>query len=247
MHSYNLESFGTDLNIAIIGASGGVGSALVQHFTSYSQVKRIYAFSRSEFPFSSDKVILGTIDLTNEDSIRSASENIGHELDIIIVASGFLHDAETMPEKSLRELSIEHLERVFAINTFGPAILAKHFISLLPKDRKSVFAALSARVGSISDNRLGGWHSYRASKAALNMLLKNTAIEIGRCYKKACIVGLHPGTVDTNLSKPFQNNVQDGKLFSPDYSAQCLVNVIDQIFSHDSGKVFAWDGQEIPS
>ena len=137
------------------------------------------------------------------------------------------------------------MARLFAVNTIGPALIAKHALPLLPKTGKSVFAALSARVGSISDNGLGGWHSYRASKAALNMLLKNFAIELKFKRKEAVCIGLHPGTVDTGLSQPFQKNVADGKLFTPAYSAARLLSVIDGAAPADSGKCFAWDGAEV--
>lgn len=128
-----------------------------------------------------------------------------------------------------------------------PALVAKHFLPLLARDRKSVFAALSARVGSISDNQLGGWHAYRASKAALNMLLRTFAIELARRNPRAVCVGLHPGTVDTGLSAPFQANVPEGKLFTPDFAAARLLEVVDRLKPDDSGHVFAWDGQLIPA
>jgi len=131
------------------------------------------------------------------------------------------------------------------INTFIPALMAKHFIPRLNLDRQSIFAALSARVGSISDNRLGGWYAYRASKTALNMIIKNAAIETARRNKKAIIVGLHPGTVDSSLSKPFQRNVPDEKLFAPMRSAQDLLKVLDDLNPEQSGRCFAWDGQEV--
>jgi NAD(P)-dependent dehydrogenase (short-subunit alcohol dehydrogenase family) len=127
----------------------------------------------------------------------------------------------------------------------APALLAKHLIPLMPKDQRAVFAALSARVGSIGDNRLGGWYSYRASKAALNMLLRCTAIEAKRRWPKLVVVGLHPGTVDTPLSQPFQARVPDGKLFTPEFSARSLLQVIDGLTPADSGNVYAWDGQLI--
>ena len=122
---------------------------------------------------------------------------------------------------------------------------AKYFVPLLRRDEKAVFAALSARVGSISDNRLGGWYAYRASKAALNMVLKTTAIEIGRRFKNQIIVGLHPGTVDTPLSKPFQANVPADKLFTPEFSAERLLTVIDGLTAADSGNLFDWAGERI--
>ena len=163
------------------------------------------------------------------------------------MASGILHDDEALrPEKTWRALDGAALERVYRINAVGPALVAKHFLPLLARDRKSVFAALSARVGSISDNHLGGWHAYRASKAALNMLLRTFAIELARRNPRAICVGLHPGTVDTGLSAPFQANVPEGKLFTPDFAAARLLEVVDRLKPDDSGKVFAWDGQLIP-
>ena len=168
-------------------------------------------------------------------------------LDLVIVASGILHDREGLhPEKTWRALDGAALEQVYRINTVGPALVAKHFLPLLARHRKSVFAALSARVGSISDNQLGGWHAYRASKAALNMLLRTFAIELARRNPRAICVGLHPGTVDTRLSAPFQANVPEGKLFTADLAAERLLAVIDRLEPSDSGSVFAWDGQQIP-
>ena len=151
-----------------------------------------------------------------------------------------------MPEKSLHELSTANFERSFFANTIGPALVAKHFLPKFERNKRAVFAALSARVGSIADNRLGGWHAYRAAKAALNMLVKNISLEISRCHKQAIIVGLYPGTVATDLSKPFQKRVPSDKLFSADYSAGQLISVLEGLSSEDSGKVFAWDGSEVP-
>ncbi len=242
-----LSSFTGDLQVAVIGASGGIGSAFVENLASCQSVKRVYAFSRNAIAFDHDKVSAGSIDITDEQSIEQAVQTVDGELDIILVTTGILHGNGLMPEKSLRDLSMTHMEQVFAVNVFGPTLVAQHFLPLIPRQRKSVFAALSARVGSIQDNRLGGWYSYRASKSALNMMIKNTAIETARRYKEACIIGLHPGTVDTSLSKPFQSNVKESKLFTPDHSAQCLLNLINGITANDSGKIFAWDGQEIPA
>ncbi len=150
-----------------------------------------------------------------------------------------------MPEKSLREIDNIKFLKILQINTIGPALIAKYFILKLNKDEESIFAAISARVGSISDNRLGGWYSYRASKSALNMILKNLAIELKRTNKLAKIIGLHPGTVDSNLSKPFQISVAKEKLFSPSYSAQKLLDVINQSKDEDSGKIFDFNNIEI--
>ena len=186
------------------------------------------------------------IDITDEDSIWEAVSFIDGELDIVLIATGLLHgDDGLMPEKSLRDVSLERFEEVFRVNTIGPALAMKHFALLLPKDRRAVMAAISARVGSIGDNRLGGWYAYRASKAALNMVIKNAAIEIGRRYKQAVIIGLHPGTVETELSAPFRGNVSGDKLFTAEFAAEKLVGVMGDVSPSDSGKVFAWDGAEI--
>lgn len=243
-----LSNFEGPLNIAIIGASGGIGSAFTEILANQSNIQSIFAFSRSQKEFDHPKVTSGFLDLTDEISIENAAKLASENtyIDMTIVATGILHDDSTQPEKSLKDLSAEKFEKIFALNTIGPALVAKHFLPHIPKDKPSIFTALSARVGSIEDNHLGGWYAYRASKTALNMLLKNTSIEIARRYKQAAIIGLHPGTVDTNLSKPFQGFVKEGKLFTPQYSAECMIKVLNDRTHEDSGKIFAWDGQEIP-
>jgi NAD(P)-dependent dehydrogenase (short-subunit alcohol dehydrogenase family) len=166
---------------------------------------------------------------------------------LVLVATGVLHEASGLtPEKSWRALDGAQLARYMQVNAIGPALLAKHFLPHFPRRGRAVFAALSARVGSISDNRLGGWYGYRASKAALNMLVRTLALELGRRAPEAVCVGLHPGTVDTGLSRPFQSAVAEGRLFSPEQSAGYLLQVIDKLTPADSGKLFAWDGAEIP-
>jgi len=240
-----LSDFSDHLRVAVIGASGGVGSAFVRHLSAQDNVDAVYAFSRSEAVFDNAKVTCGTIDILDEESVKAAAARVEGALDIVIVATGFLHAGDVKPEKSLRDLDMDQFHDVFAVNAFGPAMVAKYFTPLLPRDRRSVFAALSARVGSIDDNVMGGWYAYRASKAALNMLIKNTAIEIARKYKQASIIALHPGTVDTGLSKPFQGKVPDGKLFTPEYSAECLLKVINAASADKTGKLFAWDGEDI--
>ena len=232
-------------NIAIIGASGAIGSPFVEQFSNQSQVNKIYAFSRSEKAFSSKKVIIGKIDLLDEASIVKASEAIADKLDAVIVASGVLHDDKVNPEKSLRDLSAEKFAYNFAVNATGPALVMKYFLPKLQTEEKAIFAALSARVGSISDNQLGGWYAYRAAKAALNMLIKNTAIEMNRRHKKMILVGLHPGTVDSNLSKPFSASVAADHLFSPEKAVADLIKVLEGLSIANSGKIFAYDGKEI--
>ncbi len=230
-------SFGRK-NIAIIGASGAIGSAFTTLLSKKYPSASLFAFSRNGEH---------QIDYSSEDSIAEAAELATKEkpLDLVIVANGILHDVEIMPEKSLRDLSAENFHRIFEVNTIVPALISKYFLPKLNTDQSSIFAALSARVGSISDNQLGGWYAYRASKAALNMIIKNASIEIGRRNKRAIIIGLHPGTVDSNLSKPFQSNVAKGKLFTPEYSAAKLLDVLANLTPEQTGKFFAWDGKEI--
>ena len=205
-------------NIAIIGATGGIGQAFMEHYAASEKIECIYACSRSHHEYNDSRIISVDLDLEQPDSIEAAAAQIdARSLDIIIAATGILHaegDNPLQPEKSLRDVNAEQLQRVLAINTIGPALLLRHFLPLLKKDSRAVFALLSARVGSISDNRLGGWYSYRASKAALNMLIKTASIETRRTNKQAIIVGLHPGTVDSQLSKPFQTRVPEHKLFT---------------------------------
>ena len=138
------------------------------------------------------------------------------------------------------------MNAVFAVNTIGPALVAKHFVPLMPRQGRSVFAALSARVGSIEDNRLGGWYSYRASKAALNQILRTLAIEVARTRPEAIVVGLHPGTVTSSLSAPFRSAESKPAPFTPEASAVHLLHVLERLSPRDSGRVFAWDAQPIP-
>jgi NAD(P)-dependent dehydrogenase (short-subunit alcohol dehydrogenase family) len=249
MDSREFRSFGHDMNVVVVGASGGIGRALTMKLAQSSAVRRITACSRSRPAPADPKIRHHRLDLTDEATIADAAQSVASEgsaLDLVFVASGILHDGEALrPEKTWRALDGAALERVYRINAVGPALIAKHFLPLLARDRKSVLAALSARVGSISDNQLGGWHAYRASKAALNMLLRTFAIELARRNPGAVCVGLHPGTVDTRLSAPFQANVSEDKLFTPDFAASRLLEVLDRLAPDDSGKVFAWDGQVI--
>ncbi len=231
--------------VAVIGSNGAIGQALVRQLAAQPDTDTVYAFSRSGDAIEAENIISLGMDYSDEVSIAAAAATINHELDLVLVTTGVLHDAGVVPEKSMRELSAEKFRHLFAVNTIVPALLAKYFLPKLSKSQRSVFAALSARVGSISDNQLGGWYAYRASKAALNMVIKNLAIEVGRFHKQAIIVGLHPGTVDSNLSQPFQSRVPAHKLFTPDYAAEQLLAVLANLTSADSGNCFAWDGKLI--
>ncbi len=188
-----------------------------------------------------------TFDLTDESSIAAAAARMAdNPPELVLVASGALTlDDGTPPEKSYKAMDAAAMARALAVNTIGPALIAKHILPLMPRDRRFVFAVLSARVGSISDNRLGGWHSYRASKAALNMLVKNWAIELGRTHKLGAIVALHPGTVETRLSAPFQQGLPPGQLRMRRDAAQALVDVVMQVGPDQSGMLIGWDGEVI--
>ena len=178
----DLSSFNPDMRVAIIGASGGIGTALVNMLVKHVHVSQIFALSRQGAAHPSPKVFNLTYDFTNEGSIMAACEAMREAgtFDLIITATGLLQGEGIAPEKNSRALSYEGFQHSFLINTVGPAMSAKHMLPLLTQDSKSVFAALSARVGSISDNRLGGWYAYRAAKAALNMVIKTFAIEHSR-------------------------------------------------------------------
>ena len=241
------ESFGTNLRCIVVGSSGGIGAALVEHLVNSPQVARVHTLSRSGRSHPSPKVANLTFDFTDEESLIAAAQALQEvgPFDIILIATGLLQGEGISPEKNLRALSHEGLAKSFESNVIGPAMSAKYFVPLLRRDERAVFSALSARVGSISDNRLGGWYAYRASKAALNMILKTLAIEVGRRFKNQIILGLHPGTVDTGLSKPFQGNVPEGKLFTPEFSAEKLLSVIDSAAETDSGSLFDWAGKKI--
>lgn len=228
----------------VFGASGGIGAALCGDLARRG-VQTIHAGSRSgEGP-------AGTVpfrfDLLDEASLAAAAQAMAQDPPgLVIVATGALVLPDGAgPEKSWRALDGAALAQSYAINAIGPMLVAKHLIPLLPRGERSVFAALSARVGSIGDNRLGGWHAYRAAKAALNMLLKTLALELARTHPQAVVAGLHPGTVDTGLSRPFQRNVPDDRLFTPERSAGHLLDVLERLGPGDSGGVFAWDGAPI--
>jgi len=234
-----MQSFPPGRSAVVIGASGGVGGALAAQLSGSPAFTQLFALARS---FDGP----ARIDVTDEASILAAAAGLTAPLRLVIVATGALQGPGfPQPEKSFRALDATALMESFRLNTVGPALVAKHLLPLMAPRGKTVFAALSARVGSIGDNRAGGWHAYRASKAALNMILRNLAIETGRRNPDAICVGLHPGTVDTALSRPFQRGLAEGQLFTPEASARHLLTVIDGLTAADSGNVLAWDGKTI--
>ena len=230
----------TNLNVAIFGCSGAIGKALCIEYINKPNIDNIIAYSRSGEEFENNLIKSIKVDYCNEQSLAEAASSLQIKLDIIIVAIGALDN----PEKSIRDLSAEKFLDMFNANTIPTALIAKYYLPCLYRDRITKFASISARVGSIQDNELGGWYSYRASKSALNMILKGLSIEQQRSNHDSIIFGLHPGTVDSKLSRPFQK--KNKEYFSPEFSANKLVNVIDTKTVDDNGKIFAWDNTIIP-
>lgn len=242
---------GIPARAAIFGASGGIGDALVRRLSELG-CDKVYAGSRSGRAYSGGAVTPFRFDLEDEASIAAAAAMMRAEPpQWVIVASGVLTlddgaDGKGIgPERTFRRLDPAAMAKVLSINTIGPALIAKHMLGLMPRDTAFTFAALSARVGSISDNRLGGWHSYRASKAALNMLLKNFAIEMGRTHPLGVVAGLHPGTVDSALSAPFQKGLAEGQLTQPMQAADNLIGVLAGLRPQDTGQIFDFAGKVI--
>ncbi|MBX9608963.1 MAG: SDR family oxidoreductase [Gammaproteobacteria bacterium] len=221
----------------VFGAQGGIGAALVAALREAGAHDSVLAVGRRTTP---------AIDLLDEASLeRAAAWAAEHgELRLVVDATGFLHDGHQRPEKSLRQLDAARLARAFALNAIGPALIMKHVLPRLPKGGRSVFATLSARVGSIGDNRLGGWYGYRASKAALNQLVRTAAIELGRRCPQALCVALHPGTVATGLSAPFVG--ARATVFEPAVAARHLLRVIERLTAAESGGFVDWRGEAVP-
>ncbi|MBU7584577.1 MAG: SDR family NAD(P)-dependent oxidoreductase [Nostoc sp. TH1S01] len=252
-----IESF-NNANTMIVGASQGIGLGFVRHLIQDTRINNIYATYRQqqtaqelielteEYP---KKLTCIQMDISDETQIVEAVKNISakiNKLHLVINCVGLLHEGDLQPEKSLRQINPENLLRYFQINSIGAVLLAKHLLPLFRHQEPSVFAAISAKVGSIGDNQLGGWYGYRASKAALNMLMRTAAIEYGRSCPQTLVVTLHPGTTDTNLSRPFQRSVPPEKLFSVERTVSQLLTVIEKLEAGDSGQFFSWDGSKLP-
>ncbi len=188
-------------------------------------------------------------DITLDEDIErvaAAVRQAGERPDLLLIASGLLHEPGHRPEKALSQANRDWLDRQFQVNAISPLLLARALLPLMRKDGPAHLAALSAMVGSITDNRLGGWYGYRASKAALNQLLRTLAIEARRTHPQLCVTAIHPGTTDTDLSRPFQGNVADGKLYTPAQSAQRILDVVLSGQPQDSGRFMNWDGRSLP-
>ena len=222
----------------VIGSTGGIGEALVQALKASGSFAEVKGFSRGSEP---------DIDLLDEQTIMRVAQDLsrtGHDVRLVFDATGFLHGCGFKPEKTLAALDPGHMAHSFAVNAIGPALLMKHFLPLLPKQGKSVFATLSAKVGSIGDNALGGWYSYRASKAALNQFVHSAAIELARKNPEAVCVALHPGTVDTGLSSGFAKSGLDVR--TPPEAAALLLGVLDQLDPSQTGGFFDYKGDVLP-
>ena len=220
----------------VIGATGGIGAALADALEARGVA--VTRLSRQSTP---------PIDLESDASIAAAAATVASDgpFDLILIASGILHGDGVAPEKTYRQLDGPALEQVFRVNSIGPTLVARHFVPLLRQSGRAIFAALSARVGSIGDNKLGGWFAYRASKAALNQIVRTLAIELARTRPETLCVALHPGTVDTALSAPFQRGLAEGQLLSPAASAGHLLDTLDKLGPADSGGCFDWKGERI--
>ena len=238
----NLPGLEGRLDCAVIGAGGGLGGAFATAFAGSRRVHRLFCLSRR--PIADAPGIALSCDVTREEEVAQAALAMG-KIDCLVVATGMLHEGEHIrPEKDWREIDPAAMARSFAVNAIGPALALKHMAPCLPRDRPSLIAVLSARVGSIGDNRLGGWYSYRASKAALNQLLRTFSIELRRKRPEAILIGLHPGTVQTGLSAPF--SAGRANLLSPAQSAGHLLDVMARMTPRESGLVFDWRGEIVP-
>lgn len=230
---------------------GGIGRALLAELAQRAPQLQLAGAGRRPGPLGIPglkAVPVLPVDLEQDASLTALAAQLagGPPLRLVIHTAGVLQDGGLKPEKRLAQVRRRHLERSFAVNAFAPLLLAQAIEPLLPRDQPFHFASLSARVGSIGDNRLGGWYAYRAAKAAQNQLLHTLALEWGRRLPLACVSLLHPGTTATALSAPFRANVPADRLFSPERAAGHLLDVLEQRRPGDSGGFWAWDGQPIP-
>jgi NAD(P)-dependent dehydrogenase (short-subunit alcohol dehydrogenase family) len=244
-------------NVLIVGAGRGIGHEFVQQLSRNPQIERLYATCRHP-ETASDLLTLAKqeaklqvlpMDVTEEAQIQTTIGQIQAQtpqLHGVINCVGLLHDGDFQPEKGLRQIDTEKLLRYFQVNSISGILLAKHLVPLFKHSQPSLFATLSAKVGSIEDNQIGGWYGYRASKAALNMLMKNAAIEYKRSCPNTIIAQLHPGTTDTQLSQPFQKNVPPEKLFSTERTVKQLLDVLAGLSIADSGNFWSWNGDRLP-
>jgi NAD(P)-dependent dehydrogenase (short-subunit alcohol dehydrogenase family) len=253
-----LTGFTGPLTAFVAGASRGIGLEFVRQLAARPQVRRIWAGCRApasatalaELAAACGSVRVVPLDVTDEPSLAAAARAIaaeGEPLGLVINCAGLLHRSEGLqPERRLAEVRAEWLLESFAVNGAGPLLLAKHLEPLLPRRDRAVFASLSARVGSIEDNRLGGWYAYRGAKAAQNMFIRTLSIELARRARGVICVALHPGTTETELSRPFRAGVPAEKLFTTQRAVEQLLGVIDRLSPADTGRFFAWNGDPVP-
>ncbi len=232
------------MNVIIFGGGGGIGAALIKEVRARFPQATVFATWHSTQPDVSD-VHWSRVDVTDEAQISAFAEGIG-DVTWIVNAVGMLHTQDLQPEKSIKELDPAFFSHNLNVNVLPTLLIAKHFMKHLRHGQPSVYATVSARVGSITDNRLGGWYSYRCSKAALNMAIKNISLEYKRVLPAVCVTALHPGTTDTELSAPFQARVPQGKLFPTAKTAAFLVDRLEALTPADTGQFLAYDGSEIP-
>ena len=244
------ERDGKGLKVIVFGGSGGIGSALINKVIETYPDAEVFATWHSTPATSEMDVTWESVDLCSESSISVYASQFT-EVHWLINAVGMLHQGPKMPEKTVRAIDAEFFMSNMQLNALATLLIARHFKSALGSACEITgltkqFATVSAKVGSIEDNRLGGWYSYRCSKAALNMAIKNLSIEWRRTLPSVCVTALHPGTTETDLSAPFQRNVPDGKLFSPDKTAGYLINQLSQLTPKDTGQFLAYDGEVLP-
>ncbi|SEI83959.1 NAD(P)-dependent dehydrogenase, short-chain alcohol dehydrogenase family [Allopseudospirillum japonicum] len=273
---YQMAQEAAPLTLVIAGANGGLGYAFLHLLLGVTAaqrgiqnlplpaetdtsllpllppIRRIYALHRHPAPDlhtdaqTDPRIIPLQIDLSDDQALKQLHHHIEGPVHGIINATGLLHNTDFTPEKRLQEVQRETLEANFTANAINHILLIEALLPKLNRHGALLLASLSARVGSIEDNQLGGWYAYRASKAALNQLVRTTAIELKRLNPASICVALHPGTTDTSLSKPFQTRLAKDKLFSPEFAAGALLKVIAHLSPHESGRFFAWDGKQIP-
>ena len=232
-------------NILIAGASGGIGKEFTKLYCDDPNVEKVIALSRKMNNIDNPKIQSIEVDYSMEETFDNLNDVLQLEsISTIIIATGILHTDQIKPEKSIAGLDLVTLQKVFQVNVFGPTLLVKKLLPLIKKSKGVKIVFLSARVGSISDNSLGGWHSYRSSKSALNMMISNLSIELQRIDKAHVVIGVHPGTVQSQLSEPFLKNVKHN-IFSPKESVGLLSKVISDIDQKDSGKCFDFSGKII--
>lgn len=243
----------TGQNILIVGANRGIGYGFVQQLLPVGQIYATYRRQASpelaDLATRQQQLHLIPMDITDEAQIIDGLAVIQQQIErlhLVVYCVGMLHEGEMQPEKSLQQIQSEQLLRYFQVNSLGAVLLAKHLLPLLKHPERSVLACISAKIGSIADNQSGGWYGYRASKAALNMLMRTAAIEYGRKSPKTIVAMLHPGTTDTRLSQPFQRGLPPDRLFSVERTVSQLLSVIDGLQPEQSGEFLNWDGSRLP-